>query len=134
MLYPVTGKASVAGAYGGAGAGICNDPFYPDVIRDAVDDYVEPLELLAQSLRFVDPLTGRSTLFESRIQVWTGKAKPAQGGFCFKTRERYYSSLTARIIPAMRVFTVQLLELGRSPSRHQYFGASTNGFRDRRSG
>ena len=51
------------------GAGICNDPFYPDVIRDAVDDYAEPLKLLAQSLRFVDPLTGEARFFESRIHL-----------------------------------------------------------------
>ena len=69
-LYPVTGKKHQLRVHMAAlGAGICNDPFYPDVIRDAVDDYAEPLKLLAQSLRFVDPLTGEARFFESRIHL-----------------------------------------------------------------
>ena len=51
------------------GAGICNDPVYPEVIRDAVDDYANPLKLLAQSLRFVDPVTGQERFFESRLSL-----------------------------------------------------------------
>ena len=51
------------------GAGICNDPFYPHVIKDAVDDYTRPLKLLAQSLRFVDPITGENRYFESKIHL-----------------------------------------------------------------
>jgi len=51
------------------GAGICNAPFYPQVIRDAQEDYATPQKLLAQSLRFVDPVTGQERCFESRIQL-----------------------------------------------------------------
>jgi tRNA pseudouridine32 synthase/23S rRNA pseudouridine746 synthase len=51
------------------GAAICNDPFYPDVVRDAEDDYANPLKLLAQGVRFVDPLTGQERFFESGISL-----------------------------------------------------------------
>ena len=51
------------------GAGICNDPFYPQVIKDAVDDYANPLKLLAKTLRFIDPVTGQARYFESRIKL-----------------------------------------------------------------
>jgi len=69
-LYPVTGKKHQLRVHMAAlGAAICNDPFYPDVIKDAVDDYANPLKLLAQGLRFVDPVTGRERVFESRITL-----------------------------------------------------------------
>ena len=69
-LYPVTGKKHQLRVHMAAlGAGICNDPFYPEVLNDALDDYDNPLKLLAQSLRFADPLTGQERYFESRIQL-----------------------------------------------------------------
>jgi tRNA pseudouridine32 synthase/23S rRNA pseudouridine746 synthase len=69
-LYPVTGKKHQLRVHMAAlGAGICNDPFYPEVIKDAVDDYDKPLKLLAQGLRFVDPVTGEERFFESRIKL-----------------------------------------------------------------
>lgn len=69
-LYPVTGKKHQLRVHMAAlGAGISNDPFYPDVVRDAVDDYDKPLKLLAQGLRFVDPVTGQERVFESRIRL-----------------------------------------------------------------
>lgn len=69
-LYPVTGKKHQLRVHMAAlGAGICNDPFYPDVIKDAVDDYANPLKLLAQGLRFIDPVTGEERVFESRITL-----------------------------------------------------------------
>jgi tRNA pseudouridine32 synthase/23S rRNA pseudouridine746 synthase len=51
------------------GASICNDPFYPEVIKDAEDDYANPLKLLAQGLKFVDPVTGEEREFESAITL-----------------------------------------------------------------
>lgn len=49
----------------GLGVPILNDPLYP-VVRDvAADDFSSPLQLLAHSLEFVDPLSGRSRLFVS---------------------------------------------------------------------
>ncbi|MDF0732469.1 pseudouridine synthase [Pseudomonas entomophila] len=68
-LSPVTGKTHQLRVHMAAlGAGICNDPFYP-VLRDQQDDYTRPLKLLAQSLRFSDPLTGEERYFESRLQL-----------------------------------------------------------------
>jgi tRNA pseudouridine32 synthase/23S rRNA pseudouridine746 synthase len=69
-LYPVTGKKHQLRVHMAAiGAGICNDPFYPVVIKDAMDDYTKPLKLLAQSLRFIDPVTGQQREFQSEIHL-----------------------------------------------------------------
>ncbi|WP_028620693.1 pseudouridine synthase [Pseudomonas sp. Ant30-3] len=69
-LYPVTGKKHQLRVHMAAlGAGICNDPFYPCVLTDAADDYANPLKLLAQGLRFVDPVTGQERTFESAITL-----------------------------------------------------------------
>ncbi|MEE3916224.1 pseudouridine synthase [Pseudomonas viridiflava] len=69
-LYPVTGKKHQLRVHMAAlGAAICNDPFYPEVIRDAVDDYQQPLKLLANALRFDDPLTGEPREFQSQLKL-----------------------------------------------------------------
>ena len=71
-LYPVTGKKHQLRLHMAAlGAGICNDPFYPQlsVSADAVDDYRLPLKLLAQSLEFNDPLTGLQRRFDSQLSL-----------------------------------------------------------------
>ncbi|AVO60330.1 pseudouridine synthase [Pseudomonas chlororaphis] len=69
-LYPVTGKKHQLRVHMSAlGAAICNDPFYPDALKDVEDDYAKPLKLLAQGLRFTDPLTGEEREFESRITL-----------------------------------------------------------------
>lgn len=67
-LFPVTGKKHQLRVHMKAlGASICNDPFYPEVVKDAVDDYANPLKLLAQGVRFIDPVTGDQRSFSSRI-------------------------------------------------------------------
>ncbi len=69
-LYPVTGKKHQLRVHMAAlGAGICNDPFYPDVLKDAVDDFDRPLKLLAQGLSFIDPVTGHRRVFQSEITL-----------------------------------------------------------------
>jgi tRNA pseudouridine32 synthase/23S rRNA pseudouridine746 synthase len=69
-LYPVTGKKHQLRLHLAAlGAGICNDPFYPQLAKDAVDDYSKPLKLLAQSLRFIDPLSGIEREFHSQLKL-----------------------------------------------------------------
>jgi len=69
-LYPVTGKKHQLRLHLAAlGAGICNDPFYPVLDKEAVDDYSKPLKLLAQSLRFKDPLTGQEREFHSQLKL-----------------------------------------------------------------
>jgi tRNA pseudouridine32 synthase/23S rRNA pseudouridine746 synthase len=69
-LYPVTGKKHQLRVHMAAlGAAICNDPFYPDVLKDAVDDHTQPLKLLAQGLRFIDPLSGEDRQFETQLTL-----------------------------------------------------------------
>ncbi|MBH3427364.1 pseudouridine synthase [Pseudomonas alkylphenolica] len=68
-LSPITGKTHQLRVHMAAlGASICNDPFYPQVLEDQ-DDYAKPLKLLAQRLRFNDPLTGEERVFESRLTL-----------------------------------------------------------------
>ncbi|GGP26326.1 RluA family pseudouridine synthase [Silvimonas amylolytica] len=65
-LEPRTGKKHQLRAHMSAlGVPICNDPWYPEVQPDAPDDFSRPLQLLARSLRFIDPVTGEERLFES---------------------------------------------------------------------
>jgi tRNA pseudouridine32 synthase/23S rRNA pseudouridine746 synthase len=69
-LYPVTGKKHQLRVHLAAlGAGICNDPFYPELTAasDTPDDYTRPLKLLAQELAFIDPLSGQSRSFRSEL-------------------------------------------------------------------
>jgi tRNA pseudouridine32 synthase/23S rRNA pseudouridine746 synthase len=69
-LFPVTGKKHQLRVHMAAlGAGICNDPFYPEVIKDAPDDFDQPLKLLAKSLKFVDPVTGQHRVFRSELAL-----------------------------------------------------------------
>lgn len=47
------------------GAPITGDPLYPEVIDVAPDDFSTPLRLLAHSVAFADPVTGRRHVFAS---------------------------------------------------------------------
>ncbi|MDE1167662.1 MAG: pseudouridine synthase [Pseudomonas sp.] len=70
VLHPITGKTHQLRVHMTAlGASICNDPFYPEVLRDIEDDYQRPLKLLARHLRFNDPLTGEVREFESALRL-----------------------------------------------------------------
>ena len=44
---------------------IRNDPWYPTFIRGAEDDFEHPLQLLAKSIEFTDPVSGEARYFES---------------------------------------------------------------------
>lgn len=69
-LEPVTGRKHQLRVHMAAlGAAIANDGFYPVLREEGVDDYDRPLKLLARSLRFVDPLSGRERVFESRRRL-----------------------------------------------------------------
>jgi tRNA pseudouridine32 synthase/23S rRNA pseudouridine746 synthase len=48
------------------GLPILGDPLYPNVIAVAEDDFSTPLQLLAQRIEFVDPITGARRKFVSR--------------------------------------------------------------------
>jgi tRNA pseudouridine32 synthase/23S rRNA pseudouridine746 synthase len=53
------------------GLPIEGDQFYPVVRRgpDEAEDFAEPLQLLARSIAFTDPVTGQTRRFESARQL-----------------------------------------------------------------
>ena len=48
------------------GLPLLNDSLYPDVLDVESGDFTRPLQLLAQRLEFVDPVSGRQRDFVSR--------------------------------------------------------------------
>lgn len=54
------------------GLPITGDPFYPNVIDVASDDFSSPLQLLAHRLEFDDPVTGRARVFVSARELTGG--------------------------------------------------------------
>jgi tRNA pseudouridine32 synthase/23S rRNA pseudouridine746 synthase len=65
-LTPITGRKHQLRVHMAAlGAPIANDPLYPVLIDDAQDDPQRPLQLLARSLEFIDPVTGARRRFDS---------------------------------------------------------------------
>ena len=66
-LMPVSGKRHQLRVHMAAlGLPLKGDVFYPVVNDRAADDYSSPLQLLARSLAFEDPLTGQTREFFSR--------------------------------------------------------------------
>ena len=55
------------------GMPILNDRIYPillpELAQNAAPDYSNPLQLLARSIEFIDPITGQSRHFESRLRL-----------------------------------------------------------------
>ncbi len=71
-LYPRTGKMHQLRVHmNSLGIPILNDRFYPEALPAATDDFSAPLQLLARSLSFIDPVSGDYRVFESnfRLQV-----------------------------------------------------------------
>lgn len=69
-LYPVIGKKHQLRVQMAAlGAPIRHDPWYPQLADRVADDYRRPLQLLAHSLAFADPLSGQRRRFESRLSL-----------------------------------------------------------------
>lgn len=65
-LTPHTGKTHQLRQHmASLGVPILGDPLYPEVTPVAVDDFSDPLQLLASELEFVDPLDGRTRHFVS---------------------------------------------------------------------
>ncbi|NUN61576.1 MAG: pseudouridine synthase [Burkholderiaceae bacterium] len=65
-LSPITGKRHQLRVHMAAlGLPLRNDAFYPEVNDPPEGDFSRPLQLLAQSLEFTDPLTGELRRFES---------------------------------------------------------------------
>ncbi len=69
-LEPLTGKKHQLRLHMAAlGIPIINDRIYPVTLPLAEDDFSRPLKLVARSVEFTDPLTGRPMRFESRIEL-----------------------------------------------------------------
>jgi tRNA pseudouridine32 synthase/23S rRNA pseudouridine746 synthase len=51
------------------GAPILNDAFYPVALPCKGDDFSKPLQLLARSIAFEDPLTGEARSFASEREL-----------------------------------------------------------------
>lgn len=72
-LEPVSGRKHQLRVHMCAlGAPIDNDRLYPRLLPVADDDYTRPLQLLARSLAFVDPLSGLARTFESGLRLRYG--------------------------------------------------------------
>jgi tRNA pseudouridine32 synthase/23S rRNA pseudouridine746 synthase len=70
QLSPVTGRKHQLRLHLSAlGIPIVNDKLYPLMSDAAEDDFSHPLKLLAKSISFEDPLTGRERYFESERKL-----------------------------------------------------------------
>ncbi|TCJ94295.1 RluA family pseudouridine synthase [Nocardia alba] len=76
-LRPHTGRTHQLRLHmSGLGVPILGDDFYPVITDKSVDDYTRPLQLLAASLEFTDPISGTPRRFETRreLQAWSDMA------------------------------------------------------------
>jgi tRNA pseudouridine32 synthase / 23S rRNA pseudouridine746 synthase len=69
-LEPLTGRKHQLRVHMAAcGIPILNDRIYPVTLPQAEDDFWLPLKLVARSVEFADPLTGRPVYFESEMHI-----------------------------------------------------------------
>lgn len=69
-LHPITGRKHQLRAHMNAlGMPIVNDAIYPAHLPAAADDFSRPLQLLASTLGFVDPISGDHRAFASRRKL-----------------------------------------------------------------
>jgi len=61
------------------GTPIDNDPLYPRVRDVAADDFTRPLALLAHSVEFIDPKSGRLQRFVTRRTIAGCRPNPTAG-------------------------------------------------------
>lgn len=65
-LFPLTGKMHQLRVHmNSLGIPILNDGFYPHALPSRADDFSAPLQLLARSIAFNDPVSGEARTFES---------------------------------------------------------------------
>ncbi|SEO99901.1 RluA family pseudouridine synthase [Amycolatopsis saalfeldensis] len=77
-LVPATGRTHQLRVHlNGLGIPILGDGFYPVVTETPLDDFTKPLQLLAKTLEFDDPLTGAPRRFTSglRLSSWDSPAE-----------------------------------------------------------
>lgn len=80
-LRPTTGRKHQLRVHMAAlGAPLLHDPLYPEIVDADEGDYARPLQLLARSLAFVDPVTGSPRYFESRRRLVAVEAWERAGG------------------------------------------------------
>ncbi|WP_252435140.1 pseudouridine synthase [Pseudonocardia humida] len=85
LLTPRTGRTHQLRLHmSGLGVPILGDDFYPDLDERPLDDFTAPLQLLASTLEFTDPVTGRPRRFRTRLDLesWpasAGAGEPAAG-------------------------------------------------------
>jgi tRNA pseudouridine32 synthase/23S rRNA pseudouridine746 synthase len=80
LLHPRTGKTHQLRLHmASLGIAILGDSFYPDLLDTAIDDYSTPLQLLARSIAFDDPLSGAPREFVSgrNLDAWVFDGLPA---------------------------------------------------------
>ncbi len=69
-LQPITGKRHQLRVHMAAlGLPLRGDAFYPEVNDPPEGDYSNPLQLLARTLAFTDPLSGEALRFDSRLKL-----------------------------------------------------------------
>ncbi|MFI2456070.1 RluA family pseudouridine synthase [Streptomyces sp. NPDC019539] len=69
-LLPATGRTHQLRVHmNGLGLPILDDPLYPTVLPEGPEDFSRPLQLLARTLEFTDPVTGEQRRFTSRLRL-----------------------------------------------------------------
>ena len=73
-MSPVTGKKHQLRVHMNAlGLPILNDRMYPPIPDTPDDDFKRPLQLLAKTVAFTDPVTGEARQFQSQRRLkWPG--------------------------------------------------------------
>ncbi|MCW0212180.1 MAG: pseudouridine synthase [Pseudonocardia sp.] len=89
LLHPLTGRTHQLRLHlCSLGIPILGDDLYPDLRDTPLDDYRSPLQLLARTLEFTDPLSGEERRFTSglRLRAWEPDGRTADpDGTCARS-------------------------------------------------